>query len=123
MKTEFQIDDLDGKTVGSFFPDLDTIAIDADHLSNDNFNDVLDTLAHECYHAYQYLCIEKGTEGLSKDHADEIDLWQSCFENDEENKEFGIEAYDKLTIEQDAREYANKIIISVLENEVKNEKS
>ena len=120
IETEFQIDDLsddpEGIVVGKFICSYYStkITLDVTHVKTASFMDVFGTIAHECRHAYQYQCIEKGTEGLSKDHADETNRWKPFFENYDENLNLGFEKYHYDPTEQDAREYANKIVISTL---------
>lgn len=52
------IRDLDGTTRGEYCNALKIISIDEDHFNNSSVKEIVQTVCHECRHAYQYACIE-----------------------------------------------------------------
>lgn len=52
------IRDLADYTLGEYSDVFKAISIDKEHFNNDPIEDIVNTLCHECRHAYQYACIE-----------------------------------------------------------------
>lgn len=52
------IRDLDGTTRGEYCNALKIISIDEDHFNISSVKEIVQTVCHECRHAYQYACIE-----------------------------------------------------------------
>ncbi|MCB0209629.1 MAG: hypothetical protein KDJ52_09875 [Anaerolineae bacterium] len=96
--------------LGIYSPSTNQIAISQTHLNNDNVQKVLETLAHESRHAYQYYAV---------DHLDfhpdapEVEVWRENMANYLDAEMYGQKRYERQPIEIDARRYGREIVESV----------
>ena len=100
-------DHLEQNTLGCYSDYDHIIKINIEHLSNSRSHDVLETVLHECRHAYQYKTIE-----MLNEIGDEYENLYLCRELEQlkegfENYEVGsIDWYWHNPVEIDARHYA-----------------
>ena len=88
------------------------IALSLDHLAEDDVDDVLDTVLHECYHAYQHSLVE--LYGQSPERYRDLQLFSAAQDYAEEMADYqhgdgdNFRAYYFQRMEQDARAYAEE---------------
>ncbi|MBF0103550.1 MAG: hypothetical protein HQK77_21845 [Desulfobacterales bacterium] len=112
IPADFDIEVLKENEFGYF--DGYRVVMNVEHLENDSFDKVLDTMAHECRHAYQQECMSKDLDSYSGEYRGEIEGWKEAV--NDYSYFTGFCDYHYSAIEQDAREYANNVLISVLKN-------
>lgn len=84
------------------------IVLSLDHLAEDDADDVLDTVLHECYHAYQHNLVE--LYGQSPERYRELQIFTAARDYAEEMADYqdgdDFSAYYSQRCERDARNYA-----------------
>lgn len=94
--------------LGQYNPVTNQIALSLDHLAEDDVEDVLDTVLHECYHAYQHSVVELYSQ--SPERYRQLQMFTSAREYVEELGEYedgeNFTAYYTQRFEADARSYA-----------------
>lgn len=99
---------LDEGTVGCYNPVTNQIALSLDHLAEDDVEEVLDTVLHECYHAYQRSLVE--LYGQSPERYRDLQIFSAAQDYAEEMADYqdgtDFSAYYSQRCEQDARRYA-----------------
>lgn len=107
---------LDEGTLGQYNPVTYQIVLSLDHLAEDDVEEVLDTVLHECYHAYQRAVVELYGEsaGCYRDlmlfraaqiYAQELGDYQNAGEDGE-----NFSGYYTQRFERDARIYAEESV-------------
>ena len=96
-------------TYGYFQNSSGTICINADLLNDvSNYKNIIDTLAHEMRHAYQYAVISN-PENYQVDE-ETVEEWRENFNDYKTTDDDGYQAYRNQPIEKDAREFASWVI-------------
>lgn len=94
--------------LGQYNPVTKQIALSLDHLAEDDAADVLDTVLHECYHAYQHSVVE--LYGQSPERYRQLQMFAAARDYVEELQEYqdgeDFTAYYTQRFEADARRYA-----------------
>ena len=101
--------DLEEDVAGCYSPSSNTIVIDSDYMCGADSADIVRTLCHECFHAYQHhmvdiyenvpeLCKEMQVFSSAKGYAYEF---ENYIDGDED-----YEAYKNQAVEEDARIYS-----------------
>ncbi len=99
---------MEEETLGEYNPVTNQIVLNLDHLVEDDAKDVLDTVLHECYHAYQHSVVELYSQ--SPERYRQLQLFSEARSYVEELGDYqdgdDFEAYYTQLIEMDARSYA-----------------
>lgn len=104
---------LDGNKLGCFYTGVNKIVIDAEHLQNGSASELLNTLTHECHHAYTRQQVEV-YQKLPAEYKDML-LFHviKTYEEEYANYVNGTEdyaAYKLQLIEKHARDYAEEAV-------------
>ena len=95
-------------TLGKYNPVTNQIVLSLDHLAEDDVFGVLDTVLHECYHAYQHSLVD--LYGQSPERYRDLQLFDEAREYAEEMADYqsgeDFTAYYTQRMERDARVYA-----------------
>ncbi len=105
-----ETEDLEGETLGSYWDFHYVIKIDSEHLENSMAKDVLDTICHEAYHAYQHRLVDIYNQSSPEDKDllmfEDVKKYKEEFELNYVNGVDGFTEYYSQQCEIDAREYA-----------------
>ena len=106
------MDDLEEGEVGTYYDSERRIVIDKQHLEKDDAIEVLDTVLHEMYHAWQHCLVRLYLDSSESQrkmrvfmHCEEYLNEMKNYQNSGDSHEEFMEYYGQL-IEQDSREYA-----------------
>lgn len=107
------VKNISGTTLGNHYINLNIIEIDKYHLQNDSIYDVVNTVCHECRHAYQYNCViayeDSNSEFKNLEMYNNAKQFKENFANYNEYKPNDEDSYDKYAsqiVESDASQYA-----------------
>lgn len=108
-----EVGDLEDGVLGIHNPNEDTIVIDIVHLETDDSKEVLNTLLHECKHAYDWECV-KAYNQLGDDYKN-LYLFTNVAKYDEEFRtpidvDENFEEYYAQLIEVSARGYSERVV-------------
>lgn len=99
--------------LGHYLDKTHTITVNTPHLTNDDPFDLLNTICHESYHAYQHRLVEMYNESSEK--FKELRVYIDVKDYAEEFANYTSGSEDKLTYftqtcEEDARDYASSAV-------------
>lgn len=107
------VKNISGNTLGKHHQNLNIIEIDTYHLINDSVYDVVNTVCHECRHAYQYNCViaYENTNSNYKnlemyDNAEQFKENLANYIELKWNDEDSYDQYASQIVESDASQYA-----------------
>lgn len=112
--TKLIVRDIGNNIAGQHYPSSNIIEIDKNHLINDSVYDVVNTICHECRHAFQYACVnayqntydEYKNLVIFNDAKQFKDNYANYYEFSGFNETY--DEYASQTIEADASEYAEQ---------------
>lgn len=94
---------------GQFIEGIDIIRINESLLSDSKYyEDIMETMAHEMRHAYQY-AVKTNPENYEVD-AETVEEWRNNYADYKDAEDDGYEAYRNQPIERDARRFAAWVI-------------
>ncbi len=103
---------LEGKVLGSYDETSRTVSIDFDHHAGYDAMDCLNTLLHECRHAFQHDCVDSldwsNEQVLTGMYYAQVRQWRQDFVSYTQSGS-DQEAYLNQSVEVDAREYADEV--------------
>jgi hypothetical protein len=94
---------------GTWFGWFRSLKIDSDNVRSDDPISVLNTIAHETRHQFQFHLVEHPNESLGSIPKEQIKSWQENI-NDYKRPSDDFEAYRHQPIEQDARDTGEKMV-------------
>ena len=112
------LEDKDGKDARGWH-NGNTIAIDIDNLRNDDPDKLLGTIAHETRHGMQEHAInqfERDGTVPAYTNVDEVKKWQSSWGDNYIDPNKNFKAYEKQSVEVDARDFGDKYVKDTLKN-------
>lgn len=104
---------LEENTVGQYLYDKNTIYIDSEYLTTADSADALDTICHECRHAYQHSVVDMldWSNEIVNSHYYYKSAQQWRLELDDyRNGQHSYDSYYQQSIESDARAYAERSV-------------
>lgn len=109
---------LEDNTVGQYSYDENIIYIDSEFLAISDSADVLDTICHECRHAYQHYVVDM--LDWSQDSVNSHYYYRSAQQwklelNDYRDGQLNYDTYYQQSIEADARAYAERSVYVYME--------
>lgn len=100
--------ELEEGVMGRYNSVTNQIVLSLEHLAEDDAGDILDTVLHECYHAYQHSLVE--LYGQSPERYRDLQLFSAAQDYAEEMRDYqdgeDFSAYYSQRMERDARVYA-----------------